>query len=125
MRMFIIGSSIATLALALGCGASFPVPAQRMADAQSAERSATELGAATHPKAQLHLRLAQEQMTKAKEAISKGENEQADALLVRAKSDAEVAIALAREQGAKVGAQKADVQSNTQRTTNANQGAQQ
>jgi len=44
-------------------------------------------------------------------------------LLLRAKSDAELAIALTRDQSAKTEAQKATVQSNTQRVTNANQGA--
>ena len=109
--------------VALGCGASFPVPAQPLADAESAERSATELGAANQPKAQLHLQLAREQITRASAAMKDGDNERADYLLRRARSDAELAIALTRDQSAKTDSQKATDQSNAQRVTNANQGA--
>jgi hypothetical protein len=35
----------APMALSFACGASFPVPTQHMADAESAHRSAVELGA--------------------------------------------------------------------------------
>ena len=41
------------------CGATVPPPTQRMADAESAERSAIELGANNEPAAQLSLKLAQ------------------------------------------------------------------
>ena len=111
--------------VALGCGASFPVPTQTLADAQSATRSATELGAASQPRAQLHLQLAQEQIGQANVDIKNGDNERADSLLRRARSDAELAIALTRDQAAKTDATKATVQSNTQQTVNANQGASQ
>lgn len=93
--------------LLTACGASVPVPTQRMADAESAERSARELGASHQPKAQLHLRLAQEQIAKAKASVEEGENRAADLLLVRAKADAELAIALAREQVAAAELQEA------------------
>jgi hypothetical protein len=114
---------VATSALVVGCEASYAAPAQHLADAQSAERSAAELGAANQPKAQLHLALAHEQIEAAKGAIRDGNNEGADRLLARARSDAELAIALTREEGAKAGAQNASTQSNNQRSTNANQGA--
>jgi hypothetical protein len=107
----------------LGCGASYPVPAQSLADAQSAERSAAELGAASQPKAQLHLQLAHEQIGQASVAIKAGDNERADSLLRRARSDAELAIALTRDQTARTEATKATVQSNEQQNVNANQGA--
>jgi hypothetical protein len=121
----LILSFVATSSLILGCGATFPPPTQRLADAESAERSAAELGAANLPDAQLHLKLAQEQTAQAKSAMTAGDNERADSLLVRAKSDAELAIALSRKQTAAVDSQKATEQSNTQRSTNASQGAQQ
>jgi hypothetical protein len=114
-----------TSALALACGAAYPPPAQHLADAQSAERSAAELGAANHPQAQLHLNLAREQIVQANAAIKDGDNERADRMLARARSDAELAIALTRADGAKSDSQKATVQSQDQKTTNANQGAQQ
>jgi hypothetical protein len=123
MHTPIIPLILAVSGLALGCGASYPVPTQDLAEAQSAERSAIELGAANQPKAQLHLQLAREQIASASAAMKNGENERADSLLIRARSDAELAIALTRDQSAKTDAQKATEQSNTQRTTNANQGA--
>jgi hypothetical protein len=116
--------ALATSCLVLGCGASYPVPTQPLADTESAERSATELGAASQPKAQLHLQLAHEQLSRAKAAIQSGDNERAAALLVRARSDAELAIALTREENAKTGAENATDQSNTQKSTNARQGGQ-
>jgi hypothetical protein len=106
----------------LAC-ASFPVPTQRMADAESAHRSALELGAASLPAAQLHVRLAEEQMAKAKISITNGENKEAASLLIRSKADSELAVALAREQGANVDTQKAMDKSNTTTVTNASQGA--
>jgi hypothetical protein len=116
--------AVATSAVALGCGGSYPAPSQHLADAQSAERSAAELGAANQPKAQLHLQLAHEQIGMANAAIRDGDNEKADRMLIRARSDAELAIALTREEGAKVSEQGAIIQSNTQNSTNASPGAQ-
>jgi hypothetical protein len=110
-------------ALAFGCGATYAVPSQHLADTQSAERSATELGAANQPKARLYLQLAHEQLVAANVAIQDGDNEKADGLLARAKSDAELAIALTREEGALGDAQKASTDSTNQRVTNASQGA--
>lgn len=110
-------------ALVPGCGASQPPPIQQMADVQSATRSATELGANTNPAAQLHLKLAEEQMAQAKNAMDKDDNDGAERLLVRANADAELAVALMREHEAKQTATKASEQSATQRFTNEDQGA--
>jgi hypothetical protein len=115
----ILAASLVTM----GCAASFPTPTQSLADAQSAERSASELGAASQPKAQLHLQLAHEQIAQASAAMKDGDNERAGGLLLRARSDAELAIALTRDQTARTGAQQAVVQSSVQQTTNVNQGA--
>lgn len=105
------------------CGGSFPPPTQRMADAQSAERSARELGANNEPRAQLSLKLAQEQIALAKKAMSNGDNRQADSLLIRAKADAELSVAEAREKGASVDKQEAVEESAEQKELNAGQGA--
>lgn len=94
-----------------------------MADVQSANRGAVELGAQNNPKAQLHLKLAEEQMKQAKKAMDDGDNKIAEMLLIRAKADAELAIALTREETATTGAEKATDRSNAQRSTNAEQGA--
>lgn len=105
---------------AWGCGASVPVPTQRMADAESAERSARELGAATKSSAQLNLKLADEQIAQAKNSVKAGENERAELQLMRANADAELALALAREEDAKTEAQKALNASTAAATADAN-----
>jgi hypothetical protein len=105
------------------CGATFPPPTQRMADAQSAERSAKELGATDEPVAKLSLKLAQEQIALAEKAMTDGENQRADALLIRAKADAELAVAQAREKNARIETEKAVADSAAQRATNVGQGA--
>ncbi len=127
MRNLIILST-ATSALMLACGASHPPPTQQMADAEAATRSASELGAGAEPRAQLHLKLAEEQMAQAKSAMKDDENESAERLLLRAKSDAELAVALMHEHDAKQTSARADQQSDNQksdnqRSTDASQGA--
>jgi hypothetical protein len=105
------------------CGATVPPPTQRMANAQSAERSARELGANNQPASQLSLKLAQEQIATAQKAMNDGDNKRADGLLMRAKADAELAIAQARETGATVDVQRAFDDSAAQKATNVGQGA--
>lgn len=100
------------------CGGSMPEPKQPLADAESASRSAREVGADNEPTAKLHEKLAEEQIAKAKSLIADGDNERATYLLIRARADAELALALAREQSALVDKQKATEESNT--TLNAN-----
>jgi hypothetical protein len=124
---FIMNRSIVLLAslpaLLSACGGSFPPPTQRMADAQSAERSARELGADSEPRAQLSLKLAQDQISAAEKAITDGDNERADSLLIRAKADAELAVAQARLKDSKVEGQKAVEESAEQKNMNTVQGA--
>jgi hypothetical protein len=118
-------TTISTVAacILLGCGASMPSPTQDLAEAQSAQRSATDLGAANQPTAKLHLQLSQEQIAQATIMMKNGDNVRADGLLLRAKSDAELAIALTRDQSAQTEANRATDQSNAQHATNVNQGA--
>src|SRR3954470_6533823 len=111
-----IASSIIAPAVALlaaGCAASFPPPTQRMADAESAARSAREVGAESNPAARLEVKLASEEIAQAKALVSSGDNRRADFVLMRARADAELGLALAREQNANVEVQKAVIQSNT------------
>jgi hypothetical protein len=108
--------------VAFGC-ASVPPPTQRMADAVAAERSASELGANNEPGAQLSMKLAEEQIAEGKKAMTAGDNQAATGLFVRAKADAELAIAQARENGARVDVQRASDASSAQRATNIGQGA--
>jgi hypothetical protein len=98
---------LATTPFVWACTASFPAPTQRMADAESAERSARELGAESQPDAQLEVKLADEQIARAKALIAAGENQRADFVLMRARADAELALGLARERNANAETQKA------------------
>lgn len=117
--LFITSGLVAACIGSVACAGTYPVPTQRMADAQAAHRSAQELGADKNPDAQLHLKLAEEQIVKAQAAIKNEENRRADFLLVRAKADAELALALAKEQKAKREAQEALDKANATAATNA------
>jgi hypothetical protein len=119
-----LGLLMVTVVTMTACGASYPVPTQRMADAQSAHRSAQELGADKHPAAQLHLNLAAEQIAKATAVLKEEDNRRADFMLIRAKADAELALAIAHGEKSKEEAQQALEQSNTQAANNLKQGAQ-
>jgi hypothetical protein len=113
----------AGLGLALGCASSAPLPTQQMADVQSASRSATELGAQKNPRAELHLKLAEEQLAQAQRAVADDDNERATSLLMRAKADAELAVALTREDNAKTQATNAVDEANSKRSINQQLGA--
>ncbi len=88
---------LAAIALATGC-ASYPVPVQRLADAEGTSRAAQQNGAEAIPQAQLHLRLAREGIASAQALIANGENRRADYVLIRAQTDAELALAESKEQ---------------------------
>jgi len=101
---------VAIGAIAIACTAacsSYPAPQQRMADAVATSRVAQEVGANTNPQAQLHLKLANEGIERAKRLIADGDNQRADFVLVRAKADADLALAEARETVAQGAAQAA------------------
>lgn len=97
---------VAMLASMTGC-ASYPVPAQHMADAEGAARAAQDVGASSNPQAQLHLKMAQEEIAQAKQLIADDDNEKADSVLIRAKADGELALAEARETQAQMAARQA------------------
>ena len=119
----ILSALMITAPLLGACGASFPPPTQRLADAQSSERSAREVGANNSPTAQLSLKLADDQIAQAQKAMTAGDNQRADALLIRARADSELALAQAREKTAGVDHKEAIADSADQKATNAGQGA--
>ena len=86
--------------LAIGC-ASHPAPTQQVASSLAAVRGAEEAGALQVPEAALHMKLAEEQLQQAQALMSDGDNQRAEDLAVRAYQDAELAIALARENEAR------------------------
>jgi hypothetical protein len=85
---------------AVGC-ATTPVPADKYARARSGIHSAEVMAAEKVPNAALHLRLAKENLDKAKGLLKDGENEEASFWLLRAEADADAAMNLAREAWAK------------------------
>lgn len=106
MRLSTVTALAVVAFMAQGCGSS-PPPNDKVADTQAAVRAAREVDANNDPQAALHLRLAEEQLAKAKALIEDGENERAASVLLRADADAELAVALAREASAKAAAEKA------------------
>jgi hypothetical protein len=90
--------SIAAFSAAVACGGGAP-PSERLVNAEAAIRGAIEINAnASPPRAALHLQLAQEQVDKAKRYIADGLNQRAELALRQAQADAELAIALARNE---------------------------
>lgn len=96
---------LAILPLLAAC-ASSPLPADRMASAESAVRAAKEVGSDQVPKAQLMVKLAEDQIERAKKLADEGNTEEATSLLTRATADAELGLALAREEQARAAASK-------------------
>lgn len=95
-------------ALAATACASFAPPTETMANSLASVRGAEELGAASVPPAALHLQLANEELGTAKKLMADGDNEEAHYMALRAGNDAELAIALTREERARSEAAKAE-----------------
>lgn len=85
----------------LGCGTVLP-PNEKLTEAEAAIRGAREIGAPEVPRASLHLRLAEEQLDKARNLMAREQHARAELALIRAQSDAELAIAVSREHQVKV-----------------------
>jgi hypothetical protein len=86
------------------------VPQEALSAAQASAKGAEVGGANEDPKAQLHLKLANEQIEKAKKLIADDENEEAARVIDRAQADADLALALAQEGKARRAAKEADEQ---------------
>lgn len=105
-----VGSSVVALAvmvaaIAAGC-ASTSAPLGTEAST-SGIRAAEEVGAPKVPRAALHLQLAKEELELAKGLAAGGDKDRASSLLLRAEADAELAVALSREDAEKSEAQAA------------------
>jgi poly-gamma-glutamate capsule biosynthesis protein CapA/YwtB (metallophosphatase superfamily) len=94
----------ATAAIAVGCASSPPL---RTEASSSGIRAAEEVGAAKVPQASLHLQLAKEELENAKRLAANDEKERAVSMLSRAEVDAELAVALSREDAERAEAQAA------------------
>jgi Domain of unknown function (DUF4398) len=106
LRMLWVGL-VAVSAAACGGAA---VPQETLTAAQASAKGAEVGGANEDPKAQLHLKLANEQIEKAKKLIEDGKNEEASRLVDRAQADADLALALAQQAKAMRDAKDADEQ---------------
>jgi hypothetical protein len=84
------------VAAGVGC-ASAALPAERLASTEASVRAAQEVGAQNEPRAQLHLRLATEELAAARKFAANGDDDLGAQQLDRAKADAELAVALSRE----------------------------
>jgi hypothetical protein len=100
MTKRVIWASYAAAHLLGGCGGA-AVPQEQLSSAQAALKGAEVAGAAEDPKASLHLKLAREQIEKAKALIADNDNEEAARVVDRAQADADLALVLAREARAK------------------------
>lgn len=92
---------VAVAPFAWAC-ATFPAPSQRLADTESLERRAEDVGANSSHAAQVSLRNTQAHLVQARRAMADGQNQRADALLRRAQADGELTIAQARERTAQI-----------------------
>jgi len=87
-----------TAVIYAGCGGSEPL---RSENTTSGIRAAEELGAHQSPRASLHLQLAKEELGHAEALAKEGETERAESMLTRAEADAQLAVALSREDAEK------------------------
>ena len=94
-----VSLAIGLTVLGIGC-AGATLPTQQVASAEASVRAAKELGAPNVPRAELHLRLAQEELKQAHKSAEDGDEQHGKMLLERARVDAELAIALAHQHDA-------------------------
>ena len=100
IKLFLVAAATTIFA---GC-ASAPL---RTDASTSGIRTAEEAGAANVPQASLHLQLAKEEQELAKNWAARGEKEKAASMLLRAESDAELAVVLSHEDAERSEAQAA------------------
>ncbi len=95
----------------------------QLSEAQAAQRAAVELGAEKDPVAQIHAKLAQDALDKANLNIKDEKFKRAEYQIKRAKADAELAVALARENKSRLALERATTEAKEQASTNTSQGA--
>jgi hypothetical protein len=103
-----IGSvCVALVALAaVGCGGS-SLSVDTVAQPQAEIRAAEEAGASAVPQAALHLKMAKDQLAQGDKLAANGDDDKASRAYGRSKSDAELAVLLARHHAIKTKAQQA------------------
>ena len=115
MRSWMAVPLVALGTFAAGCaGSSTPVVELNRTDA--ALRAAREVNAHRIPRAALHIKMAEDQREVARRFIANGEEDEASAALDRATLDAELAVALAKEERARKNADEIQSRASALRT---------
>ncbi len=96
--------AVASIGIVAGCATTAPL---RTEASTSGIRAAEEAGAAKVPRASLHLQLAKEGLEAARKLSADGEKGKAASMLLRAESDAELAVMLSHEETEKIEARAA------------------
>lgn len=105
-KLIAFGASVVGATGLVGCAATTPVPADKLARAQETVRLAEAAPPASmDTKAAQHLQLAKDQLTHGRKLVLEGKNEQARWALMRAQADGELAVYQAQAQAAKNDAQ--------------------
>lgn len=117
MKKKIIGPAIV---LSMCACATVRPPTESLADSMAAVRSAQELGAPRVPQAAAALKLAQDEVARSKALMADEDNRRARLMALRAASDADLAIALVRENEARLAAERAVADAATAAATQPN-----
>jgi hypothetical protein len=114
MTLFRIG---AIGAVVLGCSGRRDLPAN-YTPTQAAISAADAVGAKNEPRAALHLKMAKDQLTRAESYAREGDTHEAQLMLDRARTDAELALMVTRELQARAEAErvKRDIETLSQST---------
>jgi hypothetical protein len=92
---------LSVLILVAGACATTPLAPTRVASVEAGIRSAEEAGAASEPRAALHLRLAREELAMARHLAEEGDTTRAEVFLERAAIDAMLSRAITRTTAAR------------------------
>lgn len=99
LRMMTLAVAATAMALlTAGCASNAPLKTEA---STSGIRAAEEVGADKVPQASLHLQLAKEELQLAEQLSAAEEKDKATSMLQRAEADAELAVALSREDAEK------------------------
>jgi hypothetical protein len=101
MRVCLFSGLPLLLVFTLGACGGAAIPQEQLTAAKAAVSGAEVGGAGSEPRAQMHLQRAKEGIAKAEQLIADDDNEEAASIIERATADADLALALARENGAK------------------------
>lgn len=115
MRSWFAVPLVALAGLSVGCAAS-SVPVVEVTRTDAALRAAEALEAERIPRAALHIKMARDQRETARRLVANGEEDEASAALDRATLDAELAVAIAKEEAARKNAQEIQARATSLRT---------